>query len=239
MSLIAEASRLIGIALNPKAKPGGSGASELYAELLARYLEEVDFKTAVDDIAEGLGIQILDAESTRGLLCVTKIDSPFQMVSQDFSGGMTGPQRALYGLIMIAIAATFYPNPVDLDETHHEPKRSIADIKDLLERVSKAAASEKEGEVVPSNRNVWRIAHLYQKLADTKPNERAGSTTREGMIRKALEEMERGGLVRPFDESETWLATSRLRIRLRAGAGNDIVSAVRAAGNAATSLTKI
>ena len=77
---------------------------------------------------------------------------------------MSGANRALYGLIIIAIAATFYPNPVDLDDIHHEPKRSMDDFKELLDRVSKVAGSGAEEEVVPAERNFWRIFRLYQKL---------------------------------------------------------------------------
>lgn len=238
MSRITEASRLVGIALNPKAKPGASGTGEEYKKLLDRYLEEPEFASDVRDIAAGLGLEILDADPARGLLCATTTESPFQMVSQDFAGGMSGTQRALYGLIMIAIAATFYPNPVDLDDIHHEPKRTMGDFKELLERVSKAAGSDAEEEVVPADRNFWRISQLYQKLADTKPNERAGSSTREGMIRKALEEFDRGGLVRPIEDSDSWIATSRLRLRLRHGVGNDIIEAVRAARKSSTKVTR-
>ena len=117
-----QAGRLIQWGLAPKAIPFNEPE---YRELIDHYVDRPQFRALVREIAEGLGLVILEVND-RGLFLGTQDNSTFALRASDFRGGRsTADDRLLDGLVQIAIAATIYPRQQDLDEDTLEAKPPI------------------------------------------------------------------------------------------------------------------
>src|SRR5215212_323244 len=80
-----------------------------YRELIQRYFDSTEFRSLVRQIAEGLGLRILDA-SEHGLFLSPLPESVFAFKPADFRPGRSSAEeRLLVGLIQVAIAATIFP----------------------------------------------------------------------------------------------------------------------------------
>ena len=109
-----------------------------YKELVDRFIDQPQFRSLVREIAEGLGLSVLDVNN-RGLFLGTVTDSAFAMKPSNFRAGRTSSSddRLLDGLIQIAIAATIYPRQQDLDERTIEAKLPIScqEVDEVLRRL--------------------------------------------------------------------------------------------------------
>src|ERR1019366_9989188 len=106
------AGRLIHWALRPTERPT---AQSEYRELLARYLENLQFRDIVWAIASGLGLYIINASSL-GIVLAPLEGSIFMPKASDYRPSGSAEERLLDGLIHIAIIATIYPRAQDLEE---------------------------------------------------------------------------------------------------------------------------
>ena len=114
--------RLIQWALNVKAIPFNEPE---YRVLLDRYIDDSGFRALARRFADGLGLMVLDAND-RGLFLGTQDESIFSKTPSEFRGSRTSAEdRLLDGLVQVAIAATIYPRPQDLDESALEAKRPV------------------------------------------------------------------------------------------------------------------
>lgn len=107
------AGRLIQWGLRPKVIPFNEPE---YRELIDRFIDRPAFRAQVRELAEGLGLSVLEVND-RGMFLGTQQDSVFAQKPSDFRGGRSSADdRLLDGLVEVAIAATIYPRQQDLDE---------------------------------------------------------------------------------------------------------------------------
>ncbi len=84
---------------------------DTYSQLLDRYHTDPDLRTTFDKTAAGLGIRVLTAERTTGLVLTAESDSP--MAVSDTSPWLRirgAADRMVYGVALGGVAAWCYPN---------------------------------------------------------------------------------------------------------------------------------
>lgn len=107
------AGRLVQWGLRPLARPAQEAD---YRDLVERYFDDGAFRTTVRELADGLGLHVLDV-SEHGVVLAPHDDSIFALKPADFRGGSSKvDDRLLDGLAQVAIAATVFPRAGDLDE---------------------------------------------------------------------------------------------------------------------------
>lgn len=86
-----------------------------YKTLSAEYRAMPDFKETVDAVAEGLGLEVIDANESGIVLAVTTRDTPFAPTCLDISRQCSKAEyRQLMGICITAIAAVAYQRPGSL-----------------------------------------------------------------------------------------------------------------------------
>ncbi|MDD5708766.1 MAG: hypothetical protein PHR35_22860 [Kiritimatiellae bacterium] len=107
------AGRLMQWALRVRARPTQDAE---YSSLISRYLDNSEFRDTVRQLADGLGVTILDVGEL-GMIVGPQSDSVFAMPASGFHPTRgTAEERLLDGLIQVAIAATIFPRARDLSE---------------------------------------------------------------------------------------------------------------------------
>lgn len=84
---------------------------DTYSQLLDRYHTDPDLRTAFDETAAGLGVRVLAADRTTGLVLTAESDSP--MAVSDTSPWLRirgAADRMVYGVALGGVAAWCYPN---------------------------------------------------------------------------------------------------------------------------------
>ncbi|NVJ18862.1 hypothetical protein [Myxococcus sp. AM010] len=106
------AGRLVQWGLRPLARPAQEAE---YRELVEHYFDDSAFRTTVRELADGLGLHVLDV-SEHGVVLAPMDDSIFALKPADFRPGSSKvDDRLLDGLAQIAIAATVFPVSVKVD----------------------------------------------------------------------------------------------------------------------------
>lgn len=84
---------------------------DTYSQLLDRYHTDPDLRTAFDETTAGLGVRVLAADRTTGLVLTAESDSP--MAVSDTSPWLRirgAADRMVYGVALGGVAAWCYPN---------------------------------------------------------------------------------------------------------------------------------
>lgn len=218
---------LLRFALTPRRRPS---VDPQYHQLVQRMQRDGTFADAFGRLAEGAGLIVLSVDDFGVSLGCTD-DSPFAMRLADFRSGMSAADRAVYGLVFLAIAAWCYPKGSDLDEVSAGVRRlDVVELTDFLVELCERLRDEHtEDAEVPSGqdgqdpedgdeefRAAWR---LVLEGAASKPSAsgRRGSTTLSGKVKHTLEKLHDAGLVvRDGDPaSERYRSTRALRTQLR------------------------
>lgn len=176
------AGRLLHWALQGRALPALEPA---YQALLDRYLDQPAFARRVQEVAAGLGLEILDA-SAHGLIVAPTEDSIFALRPAQFrptSG--SADDRLLDGLVQIGIAATVYPRDSDLaeDRTIARPAITVAEVEETLRRLCERWQEEARRRPDPQAvedaglEEAWRLYLRRVAVQETQGERRAPRTT--------------------------------------------------------------
>ena len=230
--LSARAAQLIAFGLRPKLKPA---TNEEYGRLVAQYQSDRQFREVVDGVAAGFGIRILSANQM-GFYLGAKSDSPFAYTLSDFRrekgmSAITGAaQRGLYGLVVVGIAAFFYPFAQRLVDERH-PKGRVSEIDNFIRGACKElqarlggqdpTVSESEGE--PS----W-WTYLRERETSSGTDGRRGQKGTLIAVSKTLELFTDHGLVQKVrDEVDPIYQTlERFRLQVVRLAGDELFDAL-------------
>jgi len=142
---LADAGALIACALRPKTRPAADSA---YRTLLGRYRVDVEFRTAVDSILDGLDVRVL-SDSDLGLVLGVRRESVFAYRISDLPNVSGVTDRLLVGLVSVAITAYAFPSPADFDDDRirwvsvDEVERFV---REVCERFKRAPGNEGEGD---------------------------------------------------------------------------------------------
>jgi hypothetical protein len=213
-----EASRLLYKALHLGLSPTNDAE---YRELLGKYRADGIFAEAVQEVATGMELMILDV-SERGLIVAPSgRESRFSLRLADLRQHLNGEQKVALAMAHLAISAVFFPTTDRLEDDAKTPlPATVGQFRDtLLSLVSRLAEADAPVDVVTEELLPgWA---LLKRLPPVNPKaERASTNSIEGFVKLALKQMAEYHLVRLVRESEDdaqmlYTATHRLRVHLR------------------------
>ena len=188
------AGRLIQWGLRPKVIPFNEPE---YRELIERFVDRPTFRGTVRELAEGLGLSVLQV-SDRGIFLGTQQDSVFAQKPSDFRGGRSSADsRLLDGLVQIAIAATIYPRQHDLDDDALEAKPPITcqevdeGLRKLCAEFKLRAAENPDAatdDLQQGFQEAWRVYESRPAVRTTNQGNLTLNST-QGLIRRHLHEL--------------------------------------------------
>ncbi|MET8676143.1 hypothetical protein ABZW18_00680 [Streptomyces sp. NPDC004647] len=192
-SELTDAACLVSLGCQPRLRPL---ALPRYWDLLQRYRLDGAFRDAVDAVAEGLDMDLIEAHPIEGLVLHPREGSWLAYRLKDHPR-LGVKDRLVLGLAHVAIAARAYPTPADLEE--ETVKRvSLAEVDDFLRSLTerlREAAVDADGLAVPHAEldAAWRV---YSKLPPARPTTtgRLSESSTHRVIKEALEWLVEQGL---------------------------------------------
>jgi hypothetical protein len=232
--LVWHAGRLVQWGLRPLARPAQEAE---YRELVERYFDDVAFRTIVREMADGLGLHVLDV-SEHGAVLAPQEQSVFALKPADFRPGSSkADDRLLDGLAQVAIAATVFPRARDLDDDPDlvRPPLTVdevdAQLRQLCERLSEEARGAPDPDANDEHRGLieaWRVYLQRLDAMETRDSRKAMRATRR-IIEYSLDRLrEFGCFTQVRQESETaWQPTRRYQVMVQQLAGTALFQHVR------------
>lgn len=228
------AGRLVQWGLRPLTRPAQEAE---YRELVERYFDDVAFRTIVREMADGLGLHVLDV-SEHGVVLASQEQSVFALKPADFRpGGSKVDDRLLDGLAQVAIAATVFPRARDLDDDADIVRAPLtvdevdAQIRQLCERLSDEARGAPDPDANDEHRGLieaWRVYLQRLEAMETRDSRKATRATRR-IIEYSLDRLrEFGCFTQVHSGSETaWQPTRRYQVMVQQLAGTALFQHVR------------
>ncbi len=230
------AGRFVQWGLRPLSRPAQESE---YRELVERYFDDDAFRLTVREVADGLGLQVLDV-TEHGIVLAPQDGSVFGLRPGEFRPGSSKvDDRLLDGLAQLAIAATVFPRARDLDEdpdivrppvTVDEVEAQLRHLCDRLELESRespdpAASDEARGLV-----EAWRIYLRRLDTMQTRDARKAMRATRR-IIEYSLDRLREFGCFTQVRQGEdaAWQPTRRYQVMVQQLAGTKLFELVRAA----------
>ncbi len=230
------AGRLVQWGLRPIARPAQEAE---YGELVERYFDDAIFRTTVRELADGLGLQILDV-SEHGVVLAPQDDSIFALKPADFRPGSSKAEdRFLDGLAQIAIAATVFPRARDLDEDPDIVRAPVtvdeveAQLRQLCEHLSDEARSAPDPNALDERRGLieaWRIYMQRLEILETRDQRKAMRATRR-IVEYSLDRLREFGCFTQVrrDAETVWQPTRRYQVMVQQLAATALFQLVREA----------
>ena len=215
------AGRLIQWGLRVKERPALQAE---YKELIDRLQDRSEFRLLLNQFAEGLGLRILDW-GEHGLALAPAVDSPFALKGASFRPSRAdADERLLDGLVQVAIAATLFPTPQELEEDAvvARPPVTVDEIDDTLRRICDRLADAARALPDPTAADVnagiyeaWRVYQSRLSVQETR-DERAGARTTHRIIeRNLLRLAELGCFVQQRSDIPAFQATWRYHVLVK------------------------
>lgn len=216
-----QAARLLQWGLRSKARPVQEPE---YRELVQRYFDNTEFRTLVRQMADGLGLRVLEANE-HGLFLSPMPESVFAFRPADFRPGRSSAEeRLLVGLVQIAIAATIFPRQRDLDEPSQVARQPVTveeidtNVRAICDSYAHAAASNGDpdaSEIGQGMEEAWRIYQKRVSVAQTKGGGQGRRTTHH-LIRQTLDRLcELGCFTREGDDRPAFRPTMRYQVAVK------------------------
>lgn len=236
------AGRLVQWGLRPLARPVQEAE---YRELVERYFDDGAFRATVRELADGLGLHVLDV-SEHGIVLAPQADSTFALRPADFrSGSSKVDDRLLDGLAQIAIAATVFPRARDLDEDPDIVRSPVtvdeveAQLRQLCERFSEEARGAPDPNADDERRGLveaWRVYMQRLETMETRDSRKAMRATRR-IIEYALDRLREFGCFTQVRQGAeiAWQPTRRYQVMVQQLAGTTLFQLVREALDAPSS----
>jgi hypothetical protein len=228
------AGRLLQWALRPLARPAQESE---YRELVDRYFDDGAFRAAVRDLADGLGLHLLDV-SEHGVVLAPHDDSVFALKPADFrSASAKVDDRLLDGLAQVAIAATVFPRARDLDEDPDIVRAPVTvdevetQLRQLCERLSEEARGAPDPNADDERRGLieaWRVYAQRVDTMETRDARKAVRATRR-IIEYALDRLREFGCFTQVRQATdtAWQPTRRYQVMVQQLAATTLFQLVR------------
>jgi hypothetical protein len=216
-----------------------------YRELVERYFDDSVFRTTVRELADGLGLHVLDV-SEHGVVLAPQEESIFALKPADFRpGGSRVDDRLLDGLAQVAIAATVFPRARDLDEDPDMVRAPVtvdeveAQLRLLCERLSEEAKTRPDPSASDENRGLieaWRVYLQRLDSLETRDARKAMRATRR-IIEYSLDRLREFGCFTQVGQGadQAWQPTRRYNVLVQQLAGTALFQIVRDALNTPSS----
>lgn len=230
------AGRLVQWGLRPLARPAQEAE---YRELVERYFDDGAFRTIVRELADGLGLHVLDVNE-HGVVLAPQDESIFALKPGDFRPGSSKvDDRLLDGLAQIAIAATVFPRARDLDEDPDIVRSPVtvdeveAQLRQLCERLSEEARGAPDPNAEDERRGLieaWRVYMQRLDTMETRDSRKAMRATRR-IIEYALDRLREFGCFTQVRQGAdtAWQPTRRYQVMVQQLAGTSLFQIVREA----------
>jgi hypothetical protein len=197
---------------------------DAYARLLDRYQSDPDLRTLFDETAAGLGVRVLAADRTTGLVLTAEPDSPLAVTDTQRWLRIRGvSDRMIYGLALGGVAAWCYPNARSVREPG--TRRVTAVDADRLIRDHAAALASRE-DVGNEALGSARDEYARRKQAEDTDGGRLKRYCTVKMCEDVLEMLAAFGLVvpdrtvpPPRADLHVWRSTDRFRAHVGAAGG--------------------
>lgn len=227
------AARLIQWGLRPRERPA---QEKEYMALVDRYLDQPAFRAAVEDMARGLGLAILDI-GEYGVALAPVDPSAFAYRPQDFRVGKTVEERLIDGLVQIAIAATVFPRSRDLEEdaalarqpvTIDEIDETLRTICSRLEEAARRTDDPLADEDLAGLEEAWRVYQRRLSSIATASGQQSARATRR-VIEYGLDRLtEFGCFLRVEHQGGVhYQPTWRYQVQVKELAASKVYAAVR------------
>jgi hypothetical protein len=230
-----DAARLVQWGLRVRARPAQEPD---YRRLVDLYHDDPAFRATARAIADGLGLRIVDV-GEYGAIVAPLDDSVFALRGAEFRPtSSTVEDRLLDGVIQLAIAATVFPTPRDLedDPAIARPPVTVSEIEDslraLCERLAEQARDQPDPVAGPDGHDgfeeAWRVYHRRLGALETRDGSSARRSTRR-LIETNLERLrDHGGFTRDTRGDEaSYQPTYRYQALVRELAANEALRRVR------------
>lgn len=225
-----DAAALLRFGLSPRLRPHRDSE---YNTLVVRYATDSAFRSLVEAIAAGQGLQVRTCDRLEGIVLTPTEDSPYRMRLSDYVALPSTDIRLLHGLIQLAIAATSYPTAAALEDSTRLSSISAMQVYERVRAIldeEHTAAADTAPDSDPDAEPVWRALRRL-RAADTTPDGRQTPHTIIGAITKALRWLEDQGLAEAVaGETDTWRLRDRYRLQVL-GAGHDALQLLRDEGD--------
>lgn len=219
----ADAGELIGYGLRPKLRPSEDGD---YADLLRRYDEQPEFASAVVQTADGMGLRVLAASDRAGLVLGAAEDSAFAVRVSDYAKEASVESkvslRVMHGLAHLAIAASAFPRPADLDDPDHIGRLTVSGVdrylRDLCRRLDEQIDDDNVDAPAdePLLERAWRSYGQRPPVIGTVDGRAGNRSTQQAIARACNWLVEQGMLSRVSeDDGGTFRSTERYRIEVK------------------------
>ncbi|MBQ8036442.1 MAG: hypothetical protein IJ268_05555 [Proteobacteria bacterium] len=212
------AARLLQWGLQPRIRPIQNSE---YRELVREYLNRSEFRDAVHEMSDGLGLYVLNV-SEHGVVLSPREESVFWMRASEFRpGNSSADTRLLDGLVEITIAATVFPRARDLEDDVNRPRPPVTvdEIDDALRAIC-ARFKEEFADVDPDMDDVrtglydaWRVYDNTLAQRETKDGREARNSSRR-IIKYNLERLKEFGCFTEtrYAGKEAWQPTRRYNV---------------------------
>lgn len=221
-----DAGRLIALATDVTATPGDSGDRAEYARLTSRYLSDATFRSLVDDILEGTGCEVTDADPAAGLTLRSAPDGPWAwpVRSADLpwnKQGLPAGERACRMLVIPAMLAWIAPSAADFDDLAADsslrpPDITVRGLEQFIRVCAEAHEAQDPDEAGdPDDKPVWWHWLQMQQEAPTRGQRRAARTDATYLVYEVLEFLHHEHLLRKPSKTGTSARDSRYRPRRR------------------------
>jgi hypothetical protein len=131
MSDLVDVGRLVGYATDITCTPAASGTGADYRNLTRRYVIDGEFRTAVDEILDGVDCEVTDASEEVGLIVYPRPGSPWEWPTGagDLAWNKGEPEeRAARMLVIVALLARHFPTGIDIESFIDDPQRALLPI---------------------------------------------------------------------------------------------------------------
>ncbi|MGW1614915.1 hypothetical protein ACWCQZ_36840 [Streptomyces sp. NPDC002285] len=213
---------LLRYGLDPTMSPA---RHDVYSRLLDRFHTDPDLRTAFDETADGLGLRVLTADRSAGLVLVAEPTSPLAVTDVSPWLRIRGTaDRLVYGLALGGATAWCYPTARAVREPG--TRRVTALDVDRLVREHAAAVEAEEITHDGALGEAWREYSTNRKEVALTSGGRLKRDCTVRMCEDVLMMLASFGLVvidrtvpPPRDELKVWRSTDRFRAHVAAGGG--------------------
>lgn len=224
-----QAAQLVAFGLRPKLRPIEDPD---YLELVRRYRQQDTFARAVQAVADGMGLDVLDVAETAGAVLGARDDSAFAIRLEDYYRRAKETQtrrRVLHGLAQLAIAACCFPRPDDLEDPEHAPRVAVNEVDEYLRDLCRRLDERHSGEELdppadqPEMERAWRM-YARQPEAAATGDQRAHEGATRQVITKAFDALIEQGMMRKVavDHGGAYRPTPAYRVHVHELAREDV-----------------
>ena len=218
---VESAARLVAHGMRPKALPA---RDQGYAELVRRYRDDDAFADTVQRVASGLGMVVLAAGESSGLVLAAVEESVFEIRMDEYARRTAlanrGADKMMHGLAHLAVAALAFPRPDDLGDDTYVGRVSVGQVDGAVREACRVLQERTAGDdldpesAAPHLEAAWRVWLRRPETTATKDG-RAGESTTRGMVGKALRFLADQGFLVPVGDDGVYRTTPRYQVQVR------------------------